>query len=153
MESPREPGELWGVLGVLGSLKDPGKLKEPREPVLCPRPPVPQLAAPPWDPPPAHPPVPASRSRLPAESGPGWTERRGDMPGGFDAQVGLGPAACSGLPSCAGSLPRSLPCEAPAPCVFRILGNGQGAPARAASPAHTTPTEGGVERDTLRPPP
>lgn len=75
------------------------------------------------------------------------------MPGGFDAQVGLGPAACSGLPAGAGSLPRSLPCEAPAPCVFRILGNGQGAPARAASPAHTTPTEGGVERDTLRPPP
>lgn len=54
------------------------------------------------------------------------------MPGDFDAQVGLGPAACSGLPAGAGSLPRSLPCEAPAQCVFRILGNGQGAPARAA---------------------
>lgn len=73
------------------------------------------------------------------------------MPGGFEAQVGLGPAAYSGLPAGAGSLPRSLPCEAPAPCVFRILGNGQGAPARAPNPltprprragssGHTTPT-------------
>jgi hypothetical protein len=65
--------------------------------------------------------------------------------------LGGGPAARSGLPAGAGGLPCSPPCEAPASCVFHLLGNGRGAPTARSTPI--TPRPWGRDQVTLNPAP
>lgn len=93
-------------------------------------------------------PPPAPRPLLPVEVGPGRIRRRGTCRTGLARQVptawaeGGGPAAGSGKPARAGRLPLRLGCEAPASCVFHLLGNGRGAPAPAQPAGLHPPTWG-----------
>lgn len=94
-----------------------------------------------------------SRPLLSAEVALVGQSAEGTFPAGVTGQARAGrmedggPAAGSGLPAPAGRLPRSLPCEALASCVFHLLGNNRGTPAPAQPEAYTPPTGGVVEQD------
>lgn len=150
--------------GIYPTIKEHGKVAQETSesknevgaegplPTLRPRPPPRSFS-------PQSLPLPVSRALLSAEVGPGRTRHRGDMPGGplwtgsgwIGRRVAAPQPARDYLPSTR-RLPLSLACEAPASCVFRLLGNGGGVRRLPRFlPAYTPPTAGVVNPDISRP--